>query len=179
MTKFIKWFIGFAGAMIMAWLGNFFYDSTKNIPVLNLFTSFFNWLYDGGIAVLNYHIKVWVIFVALIGLWLLYRLFSLFSQKNDVPEVPDYTNYRKDIFKKWIWHWDWKLTDGKWKPITFIPCCPKDDVQLIPTGGRLNPMYYCPKCNEQYDGFRNPIESAIETEVLLNDKLNKNTYPRS
>lgn len=128
MTKFFKWFIGFGGAMMMAWLGNFFYDSTKNIPVLNLFTSFFNWLYDGGIAVLNYQIKTWVILVALIGFWLIYRWLKFVTK--ELPP-PDYTNYRKDVFKNWIWRWDWKLTPNAWTPINLTPYCSKDDVQLI------------------------------------------------
>jgi hypothetical protein len=176
MKNIYKWIYGFAGAMLTAWLGSYFYDNTKNIPVLKYITGALNWIYDSGVAVLNYKVKVGVFLVTLVVFRLLYKLYKSDTEKE---ALPDFTNYQKDIFKTWIWRWDWNLTNDGWKPINLTAYCQKDDVEFIENGDIFTSRYYCPKCGIKYDEVNNPVETVKEAKVLLLDKVNKNTYPKS
>jgi hypothetical protein len=174
MKKVYKGVLWFAGAIMMAWLGNYCYDQTKEIPVLKYITGALSWLFNAGSSILNYPIKLWIILVVLVGLFMLYRWLK-FSTKD---ELPDFIRYKKDVFKRWIWRWDWERTGNFWTPTNLTPYCPKDDVQLINNGDFFRANYYCPKCNGKYGYYGDAIETAKEAEVLLLDKVDKKTYTK-
>jgi hypothetical protein len=179
MKRSTNWLIAFAGAMVMAWLGNFFYDQTKSIPVLNYITSALNWLYDTGFAVLTYKIQIWVVLISIatvIGLLALYA--KLLRPKAPVePSKPEFTKYKKDVFKNWTWRWDWKYNVANgWVITNLTPFCPNDDVQLLGSNSFFDSSWYCPKCDKQYNRFSDPVEYHGDTEVLILDKVNKKTY---
>lgn len=178
MKSKLKWLLGFAGAMIMAWLGNYFYDSTKDIPVLKLVTGALNWLFDIGLIILNYPIKVWTILTILLCTASLLALYGKLKNSSIIPP-PDFTKYKKDVFKSWIWRWEWKPSPQGWMVTHLIPYCPKDDVQLINDSTMFEAKFYCPKCKTAYGEYYEPVEFAIDTKVLISDKVTKNVYPKS
>lgn len=169
---------GFIGTLIMAWLGNYFYDSTKgdvkSIPILKYVIIFFNWLYDTVVAILNFPIKVWWLIVGSLVMFVIYRAFKAANK----VQTPDFINYKKDVFKRWIWRWDWKPTNTGWKITNLTPYCPKDDVQLINNSGPFEARFYCPKCSTEFGEYRDPIEFPVDAEVLIGDKIKKGNYPR-
>lgn len=167
---------GFAGAMIMAWIGNYFYDSTKDdvksVPILKYVTTFLNWLYDTAISILNFPIRVWWLIVTTIVLYLIYKVSKSAYQGN----TPDFINYKEDVFKIWIWRWDWKPTNEGWKISNLTGYCPKDDVQLVNNSDFLRVRFYCPKCNTEFGEYKEPLEYTADAEVLIRDKINKGNY---
>src|SRR5690606_25326065 len=118
-------------------------DNVKSMPVLKYLVIFFNWLYDTAIDILNFPIKVWWLLFICMVLYVTYKVFKSVRQK----QIPDYINYNKDVFKNWIWRWEWKLKSGDWTITNLTAYCPKDDVQLIDNGDFFRNRCYCPKCN--------------------------------
>ncbi|RPD40602.1 hypothetical protein [Chitinophaga barathri] len=176
MSKLFKWIIGFAGTMLVAWSGSFFYDRTKDIPVLNYFTGGLRWIYDLGTKVLNFPIKVWVIVVSLLVINLVIALYR--RLKDSAGGHPDFVGYKMDVFKKWIWRWDWRYEENGWKVVSLIPYCPKDDVQLINNSDIFNVRFYCPKCNTEFGEYREPLEYSRDAEILILDKVNKKAFEK-
>lgn len=166
----------FAGAMIMAWLGNYFYDSTKDtvrrIPLMNYLMTFFKWLYDTLIAILTFKISLWWLILGGIAVYGIYK--KLKNMKGGT--TPDFIHYREDVFTKWTWRWEWEWTPEGWGIKNLTPSCPKDDVALIQQGNYMEPRYYCPKCKSYYQYGSLPVESPVDTEALIIDKIRKKQY---
>jgi len=107
----------------------------------------------------------------------LYIIYTALKATNQT-QTPDFINYKKDIFKNWIWRWDWKLTSNGWVITNLTAYCPKDDVQLINNGDFFRARFYCPKCNTEYGEYRDPLEYSADAEVLIRDKINKGNYTK-
>lgn len=166
-----------AGTMIMAWLGNYFYDSTKDtvrkIPLMNYFMKLCKWLYDTMIGILTFQISLWWLILVGIAVYGIYKILKNMERGG----TPDFIDYKEDVFKKWTWRWEWQFNiKNGWEIINLTPSCPKDDVRLIDDSDFTGLSYYCPKCNTQYGKYYLPTESPRDTEVLILDKIKKKQY---
>jgi hypothetical protein len=171
MKKTARWSIGFISAMLMAWLGNYFYDRTKEVPVLKYVTGFLNWIYEATLNVMNYPLKVWIVLLSLLVIMGILALYSKMQGNSYTP--PEFTQYKEDVFKKWRWRWDWKLGQNGWKIVNLTAYCPNDDVQLVNQSSVLERRFYCPKCETIYHDYYQPVENAVDAEVLIIAEVKK------
>lgn len=168
---FIWWIVS---ALILGWLSNYFYENTKNIPILKYLFISLKWIYNFIIDFLNFKIKIFWLIIVSVVISIINKLYE--SSRNE--QLPEFIKYEKDVFKSWIWRWKWEASNDGWNISKLTPYCPIDDIQLINNGGFMRVSYYCPKCQKEYNEFNNPVEYTEEIKVLINDKVNKDTYPR-
>ncbi len=164
------------GIIIIGVISSFIYDLFKQLPILSTIGWFLNVVYDAAITTLNYPIRIWVILLLIFGLYGIYYGF-----KKSVKKIePEWLQYKKDIFKTWIWKWEYKLDNnsGRYHIQNLAPYCPDDEVQLLSNGLSWNREFYCPKCNKTYpEKWKDSFEKEQDIFALIRSKIEKNNFP--
>ncbi|MCX6745651.1 MAG: hypothetical protein NTX00_01370 [Candidatus Parcubacteria bacterium] len=162
-----KWFYGisitFLGVILTA-----IFSYNLLISVLSYLKNILINIFGFVLLVLNFGIKVWIIFLVLMSFCILFEIFSFIWQK------PDWLKYNKDILKKWIWRWNYIKFGKKYEILDMVPYCPECDCNLLNRKDFIDVIAYCPKCLTEYEG--DEIENEKEIESLILRKINKEEY---
>jgi len=162
-NKFAKSLAAIGSTIVLGIIANFIYDSVKQIPVLGAVTHFFKLLYELGVRVLDWEIKLWVILLIVASVFMLRML----VRSANADTKPAFTKYKKDKFRVWIWKWNWRSGENGWRIIDLRPFCPDCDVELVDKSYSGHISNICPKCqlNYRFDEPEEEISRLIAAKV--------------
>lgn len=146
------------------------YDLIKDKPFLSTLLHVVTWIFELIVSVLTFKLSLWIVILLMVGLWLFIRVRNLSKKVID----PDFWNYKRDVFNKWIWKWDYEFLGSSWDIINLRPHCPNCETMLINKGSMYHGDVRCPRCN--YRATDKEIESTNDTKVLIIDNIQKGAY---
>jgi hypothetical protein len=168
------------GIIILGLSTNWIYDLLKTVPIIGFISKILNIVRVSVINFFMFSIPIWSIILIIAVMVIVIALINSFNKEKPAP----YLNYREDVFKNWVWKWDYTI-DGVITNVT--PYCPKCDVMLVTNNiGRRNTSSYtearCPNCEKEwraYDDYyiaqnqNQSVEFLEEIQNLIISKVRK------
>jgi hypothetical protein len=167
-TSLRKIFVSITVGIVATVIGGLILSFIQGINFINGLKN----LFDAFIFVLTFKISIYVILILsfFIILFFYYRKKVLLKQNEILKEsIPPFLNYRRDIFKEWIWTWDYFISQHEkaYKVIKLIPLCPKCECMLkFSFSGNVR----CPNCNYIHFGEN---EEQEDIEKIIYQRINK------
>lgn len=169
--KLIEILSAISGGIGLWVAGKSAYDAAKKLPILGVVVQGFKWLSDMVTSTLNLPLKVWNILLVAILSYGFYLLIRYVRRRMK----PDYAKYTQDIFRNWIWKWDWRRVDSVWRVDNLRAYCPNCDVELVDLDILDSTRSKCPEKKEIYVNDDEPKEEIIR---LIQAKVDKKCYPK-
>jgi hypothetical protein len=169
------WPIAVISSITLSIISSAIYDFIKSKPFLSSLFSFFKFIWNFTIRILESEIKLWWIILIII----LYKIIGLFIRKykkDKVPETAKYSDYKRERFKNWIWKWDWKWNGERWRISNLYPYCPNCDIELLNKSDILHQKIVCPRCNAQFTDYDHNIDDTEGVKAMIYDNVKKENY---